>query len=58
MSGEFKVRYRVQGHEQEFETEYYHSWSIAESHRQDIAGYDGVYNAYLVPKPEETEETK
>jgi hypothetical protein len=54
----YKVRYRVSGYEQEFETEAYSTYEVASEHRQDIAGYEGVHNVYLVPIHPQLEESE
>jgi hypothetical protein len=43
----YKVKYEVEGYDKEYETEAYETWELAESHRLDIKGYDGVKWAYL-----------
>ncbi len=42
------VRYHVEGHGGHvFETEPYDSFWLAEEHRRDIAGYEGVHTAHV-----------
>lgn len=41
------VRYRVNGHEQEFEAGPYADVWEAEQHERDIRGYEGISNVYL-----------
>jgi hypothetical protein len=45
----YKVRYRIEGHEKEFETEAYPSYELADEHRRDIKGFEGVHSVYLFP---------
>lgn len=52
----YKVRYRIKGYEKEFETPAYPAYEVASEHRNDIAGYEGVYDVYLVPVHDETSE--
>lgn len=53
----YTVRYRVRGYEKEFETEAYPTWELADQHKQDIKGYEGVYSVYLHPvHPPENQE--
>lgn len=48
----FKVQYTVQGNENVFSTETYDTYELAVSHKDDIAGYEGVENVTLVPVEE------
>jgi hypothetical protein len=50
----YTVRYKVKGFDKEFETPEYDSLEFANFHRDDIKGYDGVYESYvyLVPHVE------
>lgn len=45
----YKVKYNIEGKHQEFETEAYEGYELAESHRQDIRSYEGITRAWLVP---------
>lgn len=48
----FKVEYTVQGIETIFNTEAYDTYELAVSHKDDIAGYEGVENVSIVPVEE------
>jgi hypothetical protein len=52
----YKVRYHIEGYEKEFETPAYPTYEVASEQRNDIAGYEGVYDVYLVPVHDDTAE--
>jgi hypothetical protein len=46
----YVVRYRIEGHEKQFETPPYKTMELALEHLRDIKGYEGVYDAAVTPK--------
>jgi hypothetical protein len=51
----YRVKYKVMGYEKEFESPSYPEEDI-NSHLYDIAGYEGVYEAYIVPDTEDKDD--
>jgi len=53
----YVVKYKVRGFgadgDEDRKTEPYETWEVAEEHRQDIAGFEGIYDCRIVEAEEE-----
>jgi hypothetical protein len=45
----YKIRYKIVGFDKEFETMDAYPEEEVESHKADIAGFEGVYGVYALP---------